>query len=389
MWIAREAENLIMQYAKEFSAVIVTGVRQAGKTSILTRLFPQAEYVSLDNPLKALQAENSPQEFLASLGNPAIIDEIQYAPSLFRYLKLFIDREKQKGMYLLTGSQQFSLMQNVAESLAGRCGVINLSTLSASEIDGSHKNIPMESLILKGGYPELWAGEGIQPAHWFSSYLATYLERDIRNVLRVMNLRDFNLFLKALALRTAQTLSLSDLARDIGTAPNTIKAWLSVLEASGQIYLLQPYYRNAGKRLVKSPKIYFRDIGLVVYLMGLNSWKEIRESFYAGAIWENFIFTQIYKKLSNSGESAINLWFWRTNIGDEVDFVIEKGGRFTAIECKLTETPTEKDLKGLNSLKKYYGESSIKDAYLACKVSEDFKMNSGITVSNFRKIDFL
>ena len=383
MWIARNIDRLIRTFHREFSALIITGARQTGKTSILRHIFPEASYVSLDDPDQAANAENSPKEFLENLKTPAIIDEAQYAPSLFRFLKIHIDRSKKKGLYLLTGSQQFSLMKNVSESLAGRCGVIHLYTLAAGELQAAIPSIKIEEIILKGGYPELYSGKHGDGKHWFPSYLSTYLERDVRNTINIAHLRDFNLFMRALALRTGQVLSLSGLARDVGVAPNTIKSWLSVLEASQHIYLLSPYHRNIGKRLVKSPKIYFCDTGLAVYLMGLKSWNDVRDSLYAGSIWETFVFNQILKHLVNKGEASPNIWFWRTNIGEEVDFLIEKGGRFIAVESKLTENPSVNDIKGFKALQNYYGENCIIKSILACKVGTSFKLDKETLVSNF------
>ena len=383
MWITRNIESLIKEYAKEFPALIITGARQVGKTSILRHLFPDVQYVNLDDPVQAARAENTPKEFIESLNVPVIIDEAQYAPSLFRYLKLYLDKTKKKGQYLLTGSQQFPLMQNVSESLAGRCGVINLYPLTASEIAKVKHKYSIEEIIARGGYPELYAEKKSNPKHWYPSYISTYLERDVRNIVNISSLREFNLFMRVLALRTGQVLSIADIARDVGVAPNTVKSWLSILEASQHIYLLKPYHRNAGKRLVKSPKIYFCDTGLVTQLMGLSSWAEVRDSLYVGAIWETYVFNQIFRYFINKGETNPNIWFWRTNIGDEVDFLIDKGGRFTVIESKLTETPAEKDLKGIKSLKRYYGDKSVLKAFLACKVSDSFGFNKEVVVSNF------
>jgi len=339
MWITRAAENLITEIGKQFPVVFVTGARQVGKTSILTHLFPDFAYVTLDDPARASDAENAPRDFLEALTYPIIIDEAQYVPGLFRHIKLAVDKAKQKGQFFITGSQSFTLMQNLSESLAGRCAIINLQPLSAHELAGANKLISVEEYISTGGFPALYAEKGVVRQYWYPSYIATYLERDVRNILNVGSLRDFNRFLRAAAIRTAQTLSLSDLSRDVGVSPNTIKSWISVLQASHIIHLLEPYYRSIGKRLVKSPKLYFLDTGLAAHLMGLFSWQEISNSPMAGALWETYAFTQIQRRLLSQGISNPPLFYWRTKDGREVDFVIEKGGRFIAFEAKLTGMP--------------------------------------------------
>ena len=269
MWIDRNIEKLIAKYIQSFPVLVLTGSRQTGKTSLFQHLFPQFDYVSLDDPFEADRAENAPQAFLDSYSTPLIIDEVQYAPSIFRYIKLVVDQQRRDSFlpgesqcrYLLTGSQNFDLMKNVSESLAGRAGILSLPTLSAGEVNSVKEHFDLSDFVIRGGYPVLHSQVNLTPQNWFPSYISTYLERDVRNSINVQNLRDFNRFIRALSIRTSQILSLSDIARDVGIAPNTVKSWLSILQASNLIYLLEPYYRNIGKRLVKSPKIYFTDTG--------------------------------------------------------------------------------------------------------------------------------
>ncbi len=382
MWISRNTETLIRQLSRQFPVVYVTGARQVGKTSILTRLFPDYTYITLDDPERAAEAENAPADFLKSLTYPVIIDEAQYAPDLFRHIKIIVDKAKKKGQFFITGSQNFSLMQNLTESLAGRCGIVSLQPLSANELKKSAPGPSVEKYISAGGFPALYADRNITARHWYPSYIATYLERDVRNIIHVGNLRDFNRFLRAAAIRTAQTLSLSNLARDVGVSPNTIKSWISVLQASHIIHLLEPYYRNIGKRLVKSPKLYFLDTGLAAHLIGLYSWQEILKSPLAGALWETYAFNQIYRSLIYQGTSNPPLYFWRTKNGQEIDFIIEKGGRFTAYEAKLTGSPGSGDLKGFNALQEYYGKESLIKGYLICKIKKSFSINRNIKAIN-------
>ncbi|MDI6802134.1 MAG: ATP-binding protein [Thermodesulfovibrionales bacterium] len=389
MWIKRDAEELIKALGSQFPVVFVTGARQVGKTSILTHLFPDFFYVTMDDPAMAFSAENAPQDFIESLSYPAIIDEAQYAPDLFRHIKLVVDKTKRNGQFFITGSQSFPLMQNLSESLAGRCGIINLQPLSAHELAAGGRLPAVEEYISIGGFPALYAGNATDRQHWYPSYIATYLERDVRNILNVGSLRDFNRFLRAAAARTAQTLSLSDLSRDVGVSPNTIKSWISVLQASHIIHLLEPYYRSIGKRLVKSPKIYFLDTGLAAYLMGLFSWQEIAASPMAGAIWETYVFTQIHRRLLAHGISNPPLFYWRTKDGKEVDFVIEKGGRFIALEAKLTGSPGTETLKGFDYLKEYYGQDSVLKGYVVCRIKKDFAIGKGIRAINGVQLDII
>jgi predicted AAA+ superfamily ATPase len=388
MWIKRDSEDLIREMGRQFPAVFVTGARQVGKTSILLRLFPGADYVTLDDPAKAAEAANSPHDFIGSLRLPAVIDEAQYAPDLFRHIKLVVDKTKRKGQFFITGSQSFSLMQNLSESLAGRCGIINLQPLSAHELYRGKLLASIEDYISAGGFPALCADKNINPKHWYPSYISTYLERDVRNILNVGSLRDFNRFLRAVAIRTAQTLSFADLSRDIGMAPNTIKAWISVLQASHMIHLLEPYYRSLGKRLVKSPKLYFLDTGLASNLMGLYSWREIAASPMAGAIWETYSFGQIHRHLLSQGVGAGSLYYWRTKDGREVDFIVEKGGRFIAFESKLTGAPSLDAAKGFDYFKRYYGEDSLLKEYIICRVKSDHSIGKGIRAINGVRFEF-
>ncbi len=382
MWISRDAEKLIRQLGGQFPVVFVTGARQVGKTSILTHMYPDYAYVTLDDPDRAAEAENAPSDFLGSFTCPVIIDEAQYVPGLFRHIKIIVDKAKEHGQFFITGSQNFSLMQNLTESLAGRCGIVSLQPLSVNELKKSGAMPSIGKYISIGGFPALYAVKNINVRHWYPSYIATYLERDVRNIINIGNLRDFNRFLRASAARTAQTLSLSDLARDVGVAPNTIKSWISVLQASNIIYLLEPYYRNIGKRLVKSPKLYFLDTGLAAHLTGLYSWQEIFKSPLAGALWETYAFNQIFRCLLRHGISSPPLYYWRTKNGREADFIIEKGGRFIAFEAKLSGSPKTDDLKGFRALEEYYGTGSLIKGFLICRISKAFSITKNVRAIN-------
>ncbi len=381
MWIDRFNANTLIQMGKQFPVVIITGARQVGKTSLLQRVFPDASYVSLDDPIQAARAQQMPLDFLNSLSKPAIIDEAQYVPTLFRYLKILVDKDDTPGQFFITGSQNFSLMHNVAESLAGRCGINYLYTLSAHEIKNSLKSIDLGKVIITGDIEIFYKEENISHDYWFSSYMATYLERDIRNIINVTSLMDFNRFIRAVALRTGQILSYSDLARDIGLSPNTAKAWMSTLLTSQQVYLLEPYHRSLGKRLTKSPKIYFCDTGLAAYLIGLRTWEDIIRSPLCGALWETYVFNQILRFFTAKSMSS-PIWFWQTQSGQEVDFLIEKGGQFIAFEAKFKSTPVKSDLTGLKALANFYGSDSIIRKYIACKTHQEFPLSQDIMAIN-------
>ena len=270
MWIPRELAAALAEVGATRPAVVLTGCRQAGKTSLLVRAFPDHTYVSLDVPMIAEEAEHSGEGFLKQHQPPVIIDEVQYAPTLLRHVKADIDRHRDEtGRFLITGSQDFSLMEGVTESLAGRSSVLSLHSLSAREYEAwSGTSLDRDGLVtwmLRGGYPELHS-RSLDAERFFGDYLATYLERDVRSILGVRSLRDFDRFMRLCAARTGQLVSYSSLATDLGVSPNTVKSWLSVLEASNVVLLLEPFFENLGKRIVKTPKLYFLDTGLCSYL---------------------------------------------------------------------------------------------------------------------------
>jgi predicted AAA+ superfamily ATPase len=269
-------------------------------------------------------------------------------------------------------------MQGISESLAGRCGVLRIMSLSANELADSAVEFEEKGFLFKGGWPELHARSDLDPHFWYAAYLSTYLERDVRNILNVGNLRDFDRFLRAVSIRTGQMLSYSDLARDVGIAPNTAKQWILVLQASGQVFLLEPYHRNMGKRLVKTPKIYLTDTGLAAFLMGFDHWEAIERSPMAGPLWETYVVMEVAKHFVSAGRS-VPLWYRRTVHGAEVDLLIEQGGRFIAVEAKFAENPDQTDLKGFQALEGFYGEKSMISGWLACRTAQPYPMASRIT----------
>jgi predicted AAA+ superfamily ATPase len=376
MWISRTVEARLQHSAKTRPAIVLTGARQTGKTSTLLRLFPDYAFVSLDLPSEAEQAEKEPKRFLQRHPPPVIFDEVQYAPGLFRPLKAAVDAHRgRNGQFLLTGSQKFTLMKNVSESLAGRADIVELETLSFGEIRAALPKAGLESAIVRGGFPELYTNPGVDSVAFYNSYLATYLERDVRDLANVGSLRDFERFLRACALRSANLLNKADLARDIGIAPSTANQWLSMLEASGQAVLLEPWFSNKTKSMVKSPKLYLADTGLLCALLNIRSEEALRQSPAAGAVWETFVFAQLRARERDAGRRG-SLFFWRDRTR-EVDFVVDVGGRLELFEAKWTELPDTGDTVNLGFVRNVVGESRVIAGAVVCRTSNGFPLAGG------------
>ena len=376
MWIERFVQARIMHSVRSRPAIVLTGARQTGKTSTLRHLFPTYDFVSLDLPTEAEQAEKEPRRFLERHPAPVIIDEVQYAPGLFRHLKYAVDADRARnGQYLLTGSQKFTLMKSVSESLAGRADVIELETLSLAEIRSARPKFRLESAIVRGGFPELYANLDIDAVAFYNSYLATYLERDVRSIANVGSLRDFERFLRACALRSANVLNKADLARDVGIAPSTANQWISVLEASGQIVLLEPWFSNRTKSLVKSPKLYIADTGLLCALLNIRSEQALLESTFAGAVWETFVFAQLRARERNAGRAG-SLYFWRDRTR-EVDFVVDVGGQIELLESKWTELPDIRDTANLEYVRQAIGPRRKTSGAVVCRAASGFPFSNG------------
>jgi predicted AAA+ superfamily ATPase len=378
-YIKRSLEPVLKKAVTEFPAITLTGPRQAGKTTLLQRHFGKNfRYVSLEPPDIRASANEDPRSFLKTNPPPVIFDEVQYAPDLLPYIKENIDANRNKnGQYLLTGSQNLLLMERATESLAGRTAILRLLPLSQREAEGQPlAPLPWESeqlssrastlsyrelwkQFLKGGYPELTANPKRDINLWQASYIQTYLERDVRMLRQVGDLTQFQIFLRMLASRSAQILNLTDIARDIGIAVNTAKAWLSVLEATYQVFVLRPYFANIGKRLVKSPKVYFMDIGTLCYLAGLKDPEHAAAGPMGGAIMETAVLSEIIKTLTHRGIDP-RVYFWRTTAGTEVDFVVEFGVELVPIEVKLSATPRLPMASAVKIFQKDFGNKATK-----------------------------
>jgi len=388
MWIEREISALIQREAAARPAVLLTGARQTGKSSLLDRLFPEHPYVSLDVPLEAKQAAENGNDFLDSHGTPLIIDEIQYAPELFRQIKVRIDRRRQEnGQYLMTGSQKFSLMQGVSESLSGRVSILDLHTLSIRELANhfQHALTPAQVLewLVMGGYPEVYR-QKLEPYRFFSSYVATYIERDVRQLINIRQVRAFDQFMRLLAIRSGQVFSMSRIAAEVGVSANTIKSWIGVLEASGVIYLLRPYYRNFGKRIVKSPKLYFLDTGLLCYLTNIQAPETLRNSPLLGAYFETLAFGQLLRNLHNQGK-ADEIYYFRDREGHEVDFLIPEGDKLHLYECKWSDDSGSIP-KNIKKIIPSIGEENIRQITTLTTTPKKIRLSKQFSVSNLAEL---
>lgn len=341
-FVARRLGSQLLSAARGFGAVVLTGPRRAGKTTLLRHLLPGADYVQLEDPDILSRVRVDPRGFLEERRTPVILDEIQNAPELFNYVRTILDRSPRRtGRWFLTGSQESALMRGVTESLAGRAAIFQLFPLSLSES-------PKVGL-LAGGFPEVLA----RPAHrgtWFSSYVQSYLERDVRTVTNVRDLGTFRRFLGLVASRHGQVLNRSDLAAPLGVTIPTIGEWLSILEVTGQILLVPPYFENYGKRLIKSPKVYLVDSGLACHLLGIRSRAELARSPFRGALFEGFVAAEIVKAQQNAGGRR-DIYFFRDRPGFEVDFVVPRGSETWLVEVKASRTVFPHDAKGIATLR--------------------------------------
>jgi len=376
MYIDRLLSAILKNAVKHFPAVLVTGPRQSGKTTFLLHdMGKKVDYVSFDDPMERNFAISDPNGFLDRFQKRTVIlDEVQYVPEILPYLKIRIDRDRKKaGKWLLTGSQQFQLMKNVTESLAGRIAIIELLPFSILEHKSS-KSEKLESLIWYGGYPE----PSLYPVKrdlWLSSYIQTYVERDVRQLQNIKDLRTFETFIGLTSANHAQEFNTAVFSREIGVSLPTIKQWAGVLEASYLCWFLRPYFKNYGKRIIKTPKLYFIDPAIVCFLTRQPSKKSALSGAMGGGLFEGLMISEAVKVFTMHGKKP-DIFFWRSHDGLEVDLIVRIGSKLYPIEIKLTATPSQKHLEPINKFKKIAGKEASKMGLLVCRTKEVTQMPS-------------
>ena len=379
--IYRKLTATLQRLAKTFPVIAITGPRQSGKTTLAKAVFADKPYITLEDPAERAFAFEDAKGFLHRFRDGAIFDEAQRWPDLFSYLQGMVDEEPIPGKFILTGSQQFGLLAGVSQSLAGRVGMTALLPLSISELPAaSQSSLSLDTLIIKGSYPALHVRE-ISPADWFASYIATAIERDIRQVLRVHDLSVFQRFVRLCAGRNGQLLNLNALAGETGVSQKTARSWLSVLESSYIVHLLPPYFRNFGKRLIKTPKLYFLDQGLACWLLGIRSHEHLALHPMRGAIFESFIISEFLKSRYNRGLPP-DLYFWRDNNGLEADIVFERGTKLQPVEIKSGQTITGDSIRAGLKAARFAGEEALQP-WLIYGGDDSYERN-GVTIMSWR-----
>jgi len=385
-YISRNIETILRDRLASFPSVVVSGPRQSGKSTLLTHTLPDYAYLTLDDPITRERALSDPRFFLDTAGEKVIIDEIQRAPQLLSYVKMNIDlRRDLRGIYVFTGSQQFNLIRDLSDSLAGRIALLDLLPFSVSERNkalGSRTSLQdFIHAALRGSYPELVVSPALDPSAWYGSYIQTYLERDVRSLYNIGNLRDFQRFIQLLAARCAQVLNLSTFSRDLGVSVPTVKSWLSVLEAGRIIYLLPPYHSNLGKRITKAPKLYFLDIGLVCYLTGIKDEDHLLKGPLSGALFENFCVQETVKMFFHQGRRP-NLYFLRTQNQLEVDLLVEEAFQtLIPVEFKMTKTPHPSMGAAIGRFRKLFSGWNIKPGMIVSLVDQSVPLSDVLSAT--------
>lgn len=381
--ITRAAEGTIRSLLRGFPVITITGPRQSGKTTLAKTIFSGKPYASLEDPDVRLIAQEDPRAFLERFPDGAVLDEVQRCPDILSYLQTAVDEEGRMGLFILTGSQQFGLLSGVTQSLAGRTAFVELLPFSLGELEKAGK-LPgtLDDTLIKGGYPPLYDRD-ITVRAWFAAYVTAYIERDVRQVIKVQELETFQRFVRLCAGRTGQLLNLTSLAADCGITHNTAKSWISVLEASYIIFLLRPHHANFNKRLIKAPKLYFYDAGLVSWLLGIQTPQQLETHPLRGNIFETFIVAELMKARLNSGERP-NLYFWRDSNGNEVDVVIEHGQKLMPVEIKSGRTVARDFFSGLEKWGAMAGDLSSGPTLIYG--GTDTYRHKGISVAGWRDV---
>ena len=346
MWVKREIEVELLDLSSQYPVVMITGPRQAGKTSLARQCFPDKPYFSFENPDVREQVSADPRAFFAANPNGAIIDEFQRYPDILSYIQGIVDDKKQNGQFILTGSNNVSMLSKITQSLAGRVALLKLLPFTIAEVSSFKTEYSVDEYVLNGFYPRIYT-EGLNPTKAYRNYYETYVERDIRQILQVKDISLFQKFMRMCAGRVGQLFNANNLATEVGVSSTTIQTWLSALQATYIVFMIQPWSANLNKRLVKTPKLYFYDIGLAAYLLGIETCSHVSTHPLRGALFENIVTLELLKKRYNSGLDN-NLYFFRDNHGNEVDILQEAGYELNLIEIKSSQTFNLNFLKGLD-----------------------------------------
>jgi predicted AAA+ superfamily ATPase len=380
--IARDATETILKLASSFKAVALNGPRQSGKTTILKQIFPDKKYVTLENLQERNFAIDDPLQFLAQFPEGAILDEVQRAPELFSYLQQVLDEKPQKGLFILSGSNNFLLLESISQSLAGRVGYLDLLPFCLAEVGRCPSPAQsLNDLMFAGGYPAI-AFEKVTPQLWFPSYVRTYIERDVRQIKNISDLTLFQRLLYLCAGRIGQQINLSSLANDAGLDYKTVQSWLTIMQASYIVFQLPPYYKNFNKRIVKTSKLYFYDTGLACYLLGITRADQLQTHPLKGPLFENFIISELLKNRNNVG-ARNNLFYFRDSAGNEIDVLIDNGASQIPIEIKAGETINQDFFKGLKYWSKLTGQQ---DGLLMYAGEKSGIAQYGFSVNNWRNV---
>lgn len=372
-----------MHLSRQFKSVAVVGPRQSGKTTLVRTCFPDKPYVSLENPQERAFATSDPIQFLRQFPDGAILDEVQRVPELLSYLQQILDEDARRGLFILSGSNNFLLLEKITQTLAGRVAYLDLLPLSIEELIALPNAVSdLHVCLLQGGYPEIWA-QGIAPSDWFAAYVRTYVERDVRLIRNIENLFAFEKMLSLCAGRVGQLLNAHNLAIEVGVDLKTVQAWLGILQASYIIFLLPPYFKNFNKRIIKTPKLYFCDTGLACHLLGIRRSAELTQHPYKGPLFENFIVLEYLKARFNRGERS-NLFFWRDSSGNEIDLLVQEGQSLHPVEIKSGQTIIDDFFKGFRFWEKLTGEPGGTVVYGGDQIQQ---RSNGLQVVSWRNVE--